>query len=562
MPSSKPKHNGSLFLGSILLLQSLSHVIRVWWQAVRPYQTSGLELLFFLGLSLCTRLPFLSWKPPHFDEGINWWFVQGIWERGFFIYDPFNYHGPLHFYLLWLVEAFLGDGVAAYRLWPVLLSALTVVVLLHFKEFIGAWGGRLAALAFAISPAMTFYSRYAIHESLFVFSLSLIWLGYAKWCTGAKVSGFRIFLMGLTVALTTKETIVLHVLGLVLAEALRILFVYGQNRAFLQKELLSWRKNFKQTCQMYWALHGAVALWCFFLFSLLYTGGFRRLQGLGDFFLAFMPWAKTGLSTEGGHVKPFFYWMELLWQWEWPFFLGFVIACLIVLFFIVSRFSYRIHAPTNGTVFFAFSALFVFLAYSLIPYKTPWCVISVSWLFVLPLGWGVQRAFSWFNCHSVFALRWGGVSGLVLLIGLLYGKSIYESFHLNFINYNDKRHPYVYVQTDLDYLQVQNLLNLYKGQVLSGAQKKVLVISKSYWPLPWALKDYKNKSYTENVPEEIKAAIVIIDESFLDEVSEKIKSSYWSWTFHLRDAHEPMRILIPKEPEFAFSSVHLSYTTL
>ena len=41
-------------------------------------------------------------KPPHFDEGINGWFVDQMMRTGYYKYDPSNYHGPLHFYVLFL----------------------------------------------------------------------------------------------------------------------------------------------------------------------------------------------------------------------------------------------------------------------------------------------------------------------------------------------------------------------------------------------------------------------------------------------------------------------------
>src|SRR5437773_9335993 len=51
-----------------------------------------------LGLAIFLRFLLLGIKPPHFDEGINGWFVDQVVKTGFYKYDPTNYHGPLHFY--------------------------------------------------------------------------------------------------------------------------------------------------------------------------------------------------------------------------------------------------------------------------------------------------------------------------------------------------------------------------------------------------------------------------------------------------------------------------------
>ena len=52
-----------------------------------------------LGLAVFLRFFLLGIKPPHFDEGINGWFVDQMMKNGFYKYDPTNYHGPLHFYV-------------------------------------------------------------------------------------------------------------------------------------------------------------------------------------------------------------------------------------------------------------------------------------------------------------------------------------------------------------------------------------------------------------------------------------------------------------------------------
>ncbi len=55
-----------------------------------------------IALGAFLRFLLLSMKPPHFDEGINGWFVDQMMRTGFYRYDPTNYHGPLHFYILFL----------------------------------------------------------------------------------------------------------------------------------------------------------------------------------------------------------------------------------------------------------------------------------------------------------------------------------------------------------------------------------------------------------------------------------------------------------------------------
>ena len=121
------------------------------------------------------RFLFLGMKPPHFDEGINGWFVDQMMKTGFYRYDPTNYHGPLHFYILFVSQALFGRHIWALRLPVVLASIGSIFVTLKFEPFVGRKVSRLAALAMAISPAFVFYGRYSIHEVwLLLFSMLFI----------------------------------------------------------------------------------------------------------------------------------------------------------------------------------------------------------------------------------------------------------------------------------------------------------------------------------------------------------------------------------------------------
>ena len=170
-----------------------------------------------LALAAFLRFFLLGIKPPHFDEGINGWFVDQMMKNGFYRYDPTNYHGPLHFYVLLLSESLFGRNIWALRLPVVLVSIACVWLTLKFEPFVGRNVSRIAALAMAVSPGFVFYGRYSIHEvwlqffsMIFILGLLGLWrrgtLTYL-WCAG----------MGLTGMILTKETYVIHVACALLA---------------------------------------------------------------------------------------------------------------------------------------------------------------------------------------------------------------------------------------------------------------------------------------------------------------------------------------------------------
>src|SRR5438132_232544 len=137
-------------------------------------------------------------------------FFDQMMKHGFYKYDPTNYHGPLHFYVLLLSQTLFGRNVWALRLPVVLVSISCVWLTFKFEPFVGRAVSRMAALAMAVSPGFVFYGRYSIHEvwlvlfsMLFILGLLGLWKAGTPdylWCAG----------MGLAGIILTKETYIIH----------------------------------------------------------------------------------------------------------------------------------------------------------------------------------------------------------------------------------------------------------------------------------------------------------------------------------------------------------------
>src|SRR5438128_9930135 len=201
----------------------LGDYIDTWKNALAE---SELTPWIIIGLAAFLRFLLLGMKPPHFDEGINGWFVDQMVKNGFYKYDPTNYHGPLHFYVLFLSQTLFGRNRWALRLPVVLVSITCVWLTMKFEPFVGRSVSRMAALAMAVSPGFVFYGRYSIHEvwlvlfsMLFIFGLLGLWKFGTRdylWCAG----------MGLAGMILTKETYIIH-LG---CAALAVLVLVASNR--------------------------------------------------------------------------------------------------------------------------------------------------------------------------------------------------------------------------------------------------------------------------------------------------------------------------------------------
>src|SRR5438046_319859 len=110
-----------------------------------------------VALAFALRVMWLDLKPAHFDEGVNGWFVDAMTRQGYFAYDPTNFHGPLHFYVLFVSQTLFGRSIWALRMPLVLVSTGCVAMMFAFRPWFGARACQLAALAMAVSPGFIFY---------------------------------------------------------------------------------------------------------------------------------------------------------------------------------------------------------------------------------------------------------------------------------------------------------------------------------------------------------------------------------------------------------------------
>src|SRR3982751_4010881 len=92
-------------------------------------------LTFVIAVAL--RFVFLSWKPPHFDESINGWFVSQVWEHGYYNYDPNNFHGPLFFYYLQFFNLLFGKSVEVMRAATGLISLGIIYLIFAHRRWVG-----------------------------------------------------------------------------------------------------------------------------------------------------------------------------------------------------------------------------------------------------------------------------------------------------------------------------------------------------------------------------------------------------------------------------------------
>lgn len=470
-------------------------------------------VFWIMTLAVILRLWALDVKPPHFDEGVNGWFVDQMIQQGFYRYDPSNYHGPLYFYFLLLSEMLLGFNLWALRLPAVLCSLAAVWWMFKFEAFIGRQGSYIAALAMATSPAYVFYGRYSIHESSFVlFSILALWGLLSLWREGGK-AGLYALIIGLAGLFLTKETYLIQIGCMLLA----IPCLKFWERFFPSTDRAELAVQKWQGSQA--AIAGGVALAVLLLF---YSGFGMHWEGIKGFFSTLLAWTKTGLEGTA-HTKPEhqigsfgflnYYWLMLMARYEWPALAG-LLACFFLL------------RPAPAVVrYMAILGAGLLLAYSIIPYKTPWCILSIIWPFYLVLGAVADQA----------RLRLAVPGAYFISLATLV-----PAVRVSFLEFDNDKEPYVYVQT---YRDVANLLDpLQEARRHSPALRHEpgFILVESYYPLPWLLRDFPQTGYYKpgEWPEQIDGLFVLVEEKKEAELLPRLKGRYLRVPLRLRSGME------------------------
>ena len=511
-----------------------------------------------VALAALLRLLLLGMKPPHFDEGINGWFVDQMLKNGYYRYDPTNYHGPLHFYVLFLSQTLFGRNLWALRMPIVIMSTVCVWFMLKFEPFIGRNVSRWAALAMAVSPGFVFYGRYSIHEVWLVFFSMLFVYGLL----GLRRAGTANYLwacgMGITGMILTKETYIIHFV----CAAIAGLLCWVSNRISPVDDAPVDRRKW-DAIDLVTVIATSVALIVFF-----YSGTFFHWSGVKGLGLAYTAWFETGTNGHG-HEKPWDYWLRLTGRYELPVIFGLA----------TSLFSLRLR--NSSLRFLAIYGVGTIMAYSIVHYKTPWCIISLVWP-ILPLFGAAAnlvplrlRAGEWFAALSIVTVG-AGVSiafaltqdyqfvwpfllvsalGLYLLVlrdakivfalqGAVVAVSLGWAIWLNYFQCTTDTEPYVYVQTYNDIFKLTRPVLALASRSPALYEMKGHLIRTSSYPLPWILGDFPRVGYYEHeaVPEKMDADFLLVQSDRIEEVEKKLLNSYYTEPVTIRPYQDTSKV--------------------
>jgi uncharacterized protein (TIGR03663 family) len=493
-----------------------------WWQAA----------IAILVVAAGLRFAALELKPLHHDEGVNGNFMTQLVRSGHYRYDPENYHGPSLYYLTlvsvklngWLHGRFAqpdaGLSTIALRIVPAVFGMGILWLILELRRYLGDQGALGAAVLVALSPGAVFFSRYFIHEILFVFFTLGIVVAALRFHETTRPVYLVLASSSAALMVATKETSIISIVVLGLAYLCTAIYpvlrrwllredikasaqvsrARAQRASGDQQDSLPKDPVFDLVRRMgrrEVAIVLLIALaWFASIHVVLYSSFFTNFpKGVYDSVRTYSYWLDTGEKQEH-NVYSYF---GGLWEEEMPTLLAGAAGIALALYRNANRF----------VLFAAFWAMGILAAYLLIPYRTPWLTLNISIPLAVVGGYAIQQIYD----RARLSKRMRVKVSLAGLAAILVCVSAYETISLSFFRYDDDSIPYVYGHTSREIFLLLDQVNRAVARGGKGTETEMMIASPEHWPLPWYLRDFPKAGYVGTVTPPSQEAVVIGEDS-------------------------------------------------
>ncbi|MHB8974856.1 MAG: hypothetical protein ACYC4N_30880, partial [Pirellulaceae bacterium] len=268
----------------------------------------------------------------------------------------------------------------------------------------------------------------------------------------------------------------------------------------------------------------------------LLSSFFTHPRGAIDGVLTYVPC----LSRAGGesvHSNPWYFYLQRLVWWRadnGPLWSEALILGLAATGFAASflRKPYSLGNSHAGFVrWLGYYTLAVTAIYTVLPYKTPWCLLQFLLGLVLLAGVGaaelVRTARRLPLQIFVIALLLAGASHLA-----------WQAYRASYVLVADPRNPYIYAQTSTDVLRLEDQLQQLADASDPGYDMSVQVIWSDayYWPLPWYMRRFTHVEWWTVLPPDMlppdmsppnaPAPVVICSPQYDVELTRRLESTH------------------------------------
>ena len=451
------------------------------------------------------RLPRLALRPMHGDEAVHADKFGELLERGVYVYNPDEYHGPTLNYLTlipaWLCSQKTYAQITEFtlRVVPVFFGVLLVLLVLLLTDGLGWRVSVCAALLTAISPAMVFYSRYYIQEMLLVcFTLGAIVFGYRfaqrRRLVWAVLAGMCLGLMH-----ATKETCVIA-FGCMLLALWLTLFIRRREG----------ESSFGEAVKSVKPLHFVAAVFAGVAVSALFHSSFlTNLGGIADSLRTYATYFERA-GNNRIHDHPWYYYLKMLVYSRYgsgPVWTEAFIVLLAGVGVITVLTKKGLPAAVNIDLlrFIAFYTLAMVALYSAIRYKTPWCMLGFLHGMILLAGLGAV---------TLIRLAPNVVPRLIVASLLLEasGHLLWQAYVGSYCYQADSRNPYVYAHPTMEVFEIVKRVEECACACGDGHNMPIEVIcpGDDYWPLPWYFRSFPHVLWANKVDDRTGRAPLIL----------------------------------------------------
>lgn len=526
------------------------------------------------------RIPRLEQRPMHTDEAVHTVKAGILIEQGKYTYDPHEYHGPTIYYaalpFIWAsgAKTLADTSEWEFRIVPVVFGVGLILLLLLVLDGLGPWACIIAAVLTAISPAMVFYSRYYIQEIPFTFfSFCAITAGW-RYSRSQRI-GWALFCgLSLGLMLATKETSIISYAAM--GGGLAATLVWERIRRGPGLRIRDIARPWHVAAG---ALVGLVAC------TTVVSGFFTNPRGALDIFLTFRNYVGRA-GGAGMHDHPWNYYFKILLGIgnepgpKWNEKLIVVLAVIGAFAAIAGALKHWINSRSQGAgmqaappesgdsesvaqsptqsgadagadagaagllLFLTIYTALLAAAYCVIPYKTPWCMLTFLHGMILLAGVGFAGVMHFVKnngLRAVFALA-------IVLAAYRMGLLAYQA---SYRFYADARNPYVYGHTATDFLRLVKRVEEITPLTPEKRGTLIKVVSPDPWPLPWYLRKYPNVGYWQAPIDDMDAALVIAAKDIESGVESRLHDAYQSEYYGQRP-EVLMRLFIRKDLWDAF----------
>jgi uncharacterized protein (TIGR03663 family) len=429
------------------------------------------------------RLWRLDDRPMHTDEAVHAEKFGNLLEKRIYTYNPDEFHGPTLNYFTLFSAVLRGETSsdqiteATLRLTPAVFGILLILTPLLFIRMLGVRAVIFCSVLIAFSPGFIYYSRYYIQETPLLFFTACFLGCFCNYLSRPRL--YWLVLSGVAVGLmhATKETFIFSIAAAVIALGMGILSRDSRPKAKL--------------------LHVICGVAAAVLVSIIFYSSFGgNADGILDSAKTYFTWAgrATGNSV---HNHPWYFYLDLLtWLefiepvvWNEDGIVALAVIGWVIVFLRQGGRRYRCGR------FLVIYTLVLTVIYSIIPYKTPWSMMSFVYGMALVAGFAADQLLRSVQGTMTRTVFWI----LILIYGL--AAPIAQSSFLNFRYAADPTNPYVYAHTGTDVFKMVDAVQEAVNASKDGEQTWIHIIANKddYWPLPWYLRGLSQVGYWGHV---------------------------------------------------------------